>query len=143
MKKKILLLSLLFSIVTSVYAGEDWLAKESSLVKEYLLNLRNSDIGQTQKGVLLPYNMNPIKGSVYLGKLKIQKEGVVIFMFKKSNNKHSFLWKDTAGEYILPVCEQLVGAGSFVLSGDVYTFKHLSKESGVVENICQDAVWYR
>ena len=143
MKKCILILILSLVALLNVKAADDWLVEENRLVKEYLLSLHEQDIGKTLDGVLLPYNQNPIKGSTYLGKVLDKKEGLVIYMFQNPKIKHSFLWKETEGKYPLPICEQLIGAGSFVLSGDVYTNKYLSKEDGIVQNVCQDAAWYR
>ncbi len=135
---------LVLILFTSTLAiSEEWLSKENALVKSYLLKLKNKDIGKKQKGVELPYNMNPIKDSIYLGKYTDKTNGLHVYKFQDEKRKFVLIWKETEGKFELPNCEVLVGAGSFVVSGDVYTSVYLTKDDGVIENHCQAAVWFQ
>ena len=114
-------------------------------VIKYLTALTRKDIGKILNGVRLADGSMTLKGHTFLGEAKGIGRGVHLFIFKFNKNRVAYLWVDENGTAIdLPVCPQSVSfESSYVLSGDVYTWKAAQPGHGVVQTMCIKKEWIK
>ena len=124
---------------------EAFLTCNNPKVIEYIKTLTKKDIGKVLDGARLTDGTMTLKGHTFIGEAKDIGRGVHLFIFKYMKNQVAYLWVDEKGTAIdLPVCPQSVSfESSYVLSGDVYTWKAAQPGHGVVQTMCVKKEWIK
>ena len=140
---------LMFSL-QEVVAGEiwlgDWLQTNNPRVIKYLTNLGPDDIGKEVSGIELSDGSVVLDGYKYLGAAVGLGKGVHVYIFSHKQKQYAYIWIDPAGErLLLPDCSksdpEITGNGSYVLSGDIYTWKYVRPGDDLVVNECPRKSW--
>ena len=148
----IILIPLSYSIIAKANdcTGDlgKWLACNNPRVIQYLEKLSPNDVGTDLKGVTLTDGRNVLGGHRYLGEARGLGEGVHLYVFEYKARKLAFLWIDLKGnELSLPFCPDLPSEdnyeSSYVLSGDVYTWKAAQPGDGVIQVTCVKDSWLK
>lgn len=135
----------------NVFAGEiwlgDWLQINNPRVIKYLTNLKPSDIGKEVAGIELSDGSVVLADYKYLGAATGLGKGVHVQLFSYKGKQYAYIWIDPTGEKLpLPDCSvldpEITGNGSYVLSGDIYTWKYVRPGDGVVFNVCPRKSWF-
>lgn len=142
----VLTLSLQEVFASEIWLG-DWLQTNTPRVVNYLTSLGPADIGKQVAGIELSDGSVVLGGYKYLGTAVGLGKGVHVYLFSHKQKKYAYIWIDPTGEKLpLPDCSELdqemTGKGSYVLSGDVYTWKYVRPGDGVVFNVCPKKSWF-
>lgn len=124
----------------------DWLQINNPRVKKYLTNLGLDDIGKEGVGVELSDGTIVLSHYRFLGSPAGIGRGVHMYLFSYQQRNYAYTWVDPTGEKLmLPDCSisdpKIIGKGTYVLSGDVYTWKYVRPGDGVVYNVCPKPSW--
>ena len=136
---------------------EAWLACNNPRAIRYLSALSEADIGTVLNGVKLTNGTFVAKGYRLLGLPKPASKGahiVVIHRPRRSpatekttsgflpRGEGAFVWVDSGGDSVpLPECPPSPFENQYVPSGDVYTWKAVQPDDGVVEVGCIIPSW--
>lgn len=124
-----------------------WLKCNNPRIIKYLLNLTKKDINKKIKGVMLTDGTEEMKDYIFIGEAKIQ-EGIHLYIFRKKMQLLAYAWIDKDGIVLpIPECrnrpEEDIFESAYVLSGDVYTWKAMQSDDGVVKIMCVENDWLR
>jgi hypothetical protein len=133
---------------------EAWLSCNNARVIRYLSNLSRADVGMVLKGVRLSDGRVAAKNYRLMSLPKVPK-GVHIVVVRRPKastpdaaegflpgGEGAFVWVEAGGpEVPLPRCPESTFENQYVLSGDVYTWKAVQPEHGVVEVGCIKPEW--
>ena len=127
---------------------DKWLACNNDLVIQYLKRLGPNDVGTDLKGVTLTDGRDVLRGHRYLGEARGLGKGTHLYVFEYKGRKSAFLWIDPKGnELPLPSCPDWVSEdayeSSYVLSGDVYTWRVAQPGYGVIQVMCVKDSWLK
>lgn len=127
---------------------EKWLACNNPRVIQYLKKLGPNDVGTELKGAIITDGRKVLRGHRYLGEARGIGKGVHLYVFEYKGRKLAFLWIDPNGnELPLPSCSDWISEdayeSSYVLSGDVYTWKAAQPGHGAIEVTCVKDSWPR
>jgi len=124
----------------------EWLRKNNHIVKNYLLNLKASEINTKIAGVRLSSGKVELNNAIYLENKNNKAKGHYIYIFKTIlagvEYENHYIWankKSTPIEF--PACKGswLYPGGKAVLSGDDYTYKSIQPTEQLVVTHCKVA----
>lgn len=145
-----MLTALLMLSLQEVFAGEiwlgDWLQTNNPRVIKYLSNLGPANIGKEVSSIELSDGTVVLDGYKYLGAAVGLGKGVHVYIFSHKQKQYAYIWIDPTGEkLLLPDCSEsdpeITGNGSYVLSGDIYTWKYVRPGDDLVVNECPRKSW--
>lgn len=147
---KRLLIGLLLCLPPPLSAAglADWLAVNNPRVIDYLQALHAGDVGRILDGVALSDGGRALAGLRYRGRVSGVHPGTWIHLLEGERGMVAYLWLEPgAAPLALPGCpgprppDWWPGREAAVLSGDVYTFRQLTAEAGVVTTHCVPPAW--
>ena len=96
-------------------------------------------------GVRLTDGTVVLKDYKYIGKAEGLAKGIHLYVVEFEKHRSAFIWIDKDGtELLLPNCPEKVSFESaYVISGDVYTWKAVQPDHGVVQAMCIDNSWVK
>ena len=108
------------------------------IVMNYLSSLTDKDIGHKVAGIKLTDSKVLIKDYKFLGKSTKVHQSINLYLFEFNGRQQAVVWINSGGmELAIPKCPAKTSfADAFVLSGDVYTWKAVQPEHGVVQIFC-------
>ncbi len=146
--KKIILFLLLLSIPCLAAKQvpktlEDQLALDNQKVIKYLQSLKASDTGKTLKGIKLSDRNVILKDHVFLERIFSAKNEFHVYLFRDGSKIVAYAWVDTNGKPLpIPPCPpNSEEEGQYVLSSDIYTWKDVQPEHGIVIMKCVTNKW--
>lgn len=124
---------------------EEYLENNNKIVTDYLKYLDVKEIGNAVNGIALTDKTMILDKHVFLGRNNSLQNGLNIYMFRTLENETiAYIWLTTGKPFELLSCEGvIVGGGTYVLSGDVYTWKKLQPGHGVVKYLCPPESWLK
>ena len=136
-----------------------WLQCNNPKAIRYLSRLTADDVGTALAGVKLSDGSFRAKGYRLLGLPTGLGRGVHVILVRRAKPSKSpevagdefapggegaFVWVEPGGVPLpLPTCGGPAYESAYVLSGDVYTWKAVQPDHGVVEVGCVDPAWTR
>ena len=144
----ILLVTLSFESSAEMMLGE-WLKINEPKVISYLSSLTSDDRGKKLTGVKLSDGTILLNGNTYLGNINNKKNKSFIYIFNtKKYGNIAYIWVLKGGIKIpLPPCvgtdprNQWPGWGGAGISGEVYTYKDVNPNYGIVTTHCVPSSW--
>ena len=111
---------------------------------EYLSSLSDKDAGRKLNGVELSDQKVILNGYRFIGKSTRVNQSIHLYLFELDNRHEAFVWIEPKGKTLaIPKCPDDVSFEcAYVLSGDVYTWKAVQPDHGVVQIMCADREWY-
>jgi len=123
----------------------DWLAKNNPLVINYLQGFADRTIGSKVDGVVLSDGQVVLRGDTYLGRIQNVVPGAHVYLFTHDNKPIAYVWVEPGGTPLeLPRCPNPSPQDDEpqnVLSGDIYTWKHVQPDRMVVIASCPGRAW--
>ncbi|MBX7185656.1 MAG: hypothetical protein K1Y01_10975 [Vicinamibacteria bacterium] len=120
----------------------EWLKCNNPRVIRYLSGLSKADVGKVLPGVVLTDGTNALKGYTFLGEVTGVGKGAHLYLVSVKGGRRAFGWVDKGGsELSLPECPGSVPGSAYGLNGDVYTWRAIQPEHGVVEAMCVAKAW--
>jgi hypothetical protein len=116
----------------------------NTIVIDYLSSLSEEDIGRKLNGIELSDQNIILNGYKFLGKSTRVDQSIHLYLFEFDNRHEAFVWIEPKGKkLVIPKCpEDVTSENAYVLSGDVYTWKAVQPDHGVVQIMCTDRQWY-
>jgi hypothetical protein len=134
-----------------------WLECNNPTAIRYLSGLAPGDVGRVLGGVKLSDGSVMAKGYRLLALPRGLGRGVHVVLVQRGKPRKgaevasddfapggegAFVWVDPGGEALpLPDCHAPAYESAYVLSGDVYTWRDVQADHGVVEVGCVDPAW--
>ena len=111
---------------------------------EYLRTLPDERIGRPLGGISLSDGQRWLEGWIYRGVVEVEHPGMnVVVAQSPLGERATFVWIEDGGEpWPLPACGgDGVGIRARTLAGQVYTWRALRPEHGIVQPVCPPEGW--